>query len=145
MVVVPKTISEADLKKRIDDQCKKPQCPSGKVLTKDGKKCEYPSLDKDDADKCREAGGRPYCARTPKDYCDYGECLIPQKEGKCVLTVWPQTRRRISAKMTGKIVSNVSSPGLEKPSRRSLKVSMLPPVTPSRRSGLTAFLDQCLI
>ncbi|KAH6675254.1 hypothetical protein F5X68DRAFT_39648 [Plectosphaerella plurivora] len=75
VVVAPKGISEADLKNRIDKECKKPRCPCGQVGPGTDKKCKYPTFPKDDADKCKKGGGKPTCARTPKDYCGYGECL----------------------------------------------------------------------
>ncbi|KAG7101813.1 hypothetical protein HYQ44_020425 [Verticillium longisporum] len=72
---VVSSISKTQLKKQIQEECKKkPKCPAGQTWIEKDKKCKSPCLPKESAQKCKDKGGSPICAKTPKEYCNYGEC-----------------------------------------------------------------------
>ncbi|KAM0280549.1 hypothetical protein ACHAQH_003994 [Verticillium albo-atrum] len=88
--------SESQVKQQIREKCKKkPKCPAGQTWSEKDKKCKHPCLPKEDAQKCKRGGGKPVCAKDPKNYCDYNEnndlcedngqnileCLVPGLDG----------------------------------------------------------------
>ncbi|KAG7114953.1 C6 transcription factor asaR like protein [Verticillium longisporum] len=93
---VVSSISKTQLKKQIQEECKKkPKCPAGQTWIEKDKKCKSPCLPKESAQKCKDKGGSPICAKTPKEYCNYDEnnnlcednglnilqCLVPGLDG----------------------------------------------------------------
>ncbi|CRK13387.1 hypothetical protein BN1708_010785, partial [Verticillium longisporum] len=96
VLAVVNSISKTQLKKQIQEECKKkPKCPAGQTWTEKDKKCKSPCLPKESAQKCKAKGGSPICAKTPKEYCNYDEnnnlcednglnilqCLVPGLDG----------------------------------------------------------------
>ncbi|PNH26253.1 hypothetical protein VD0002_g3528 [Verticillium dahliae] len=96
VLAVVNSISKTQLKKQIQEECKKKlKCPAGQTWIEKDKRCKSPCLPKESAQKCKAKGGSPICAKTPKEYCNYDEnnnlcednglnilqCLVPGLDG----------------------------------------------------------------
>ncbi|KAM0323727.1 hypothetical protein ACHAQA_008664 [Verticillium albo-atrum] len=115
VLAVLRSLDGPQLEQQIREKCKKkPKCPAGQTWSEEHKKCKHPSLPKDDAQKCRRKGGKPVCAKTPTDYCDYGG-FVGTTLARLMLTAFLQTRTETSAKTGEKIVFNVLTSALGTP------------------------------
>ena len=75
VIVIEVTISVTKLEPIIQEECEKPKCARDQYYDSSDRKCRYHSLPKDQASSCKRKGGRPICARSPQDWCDFGKSL----------------------------------------------------------------------